>query len=51
MADNRIQLPSSGGGLLRYSEEVKSRFMIGPYVVIGIIVAIAVFEILLYKMG
>ena len=40
MADNKIQLPSSGGGLIRYSDEVKSNIMLSPYAVVFLIVMI-----------
>ncbi len=39
MADNKIQLPSSGGGLLRYSDEIKSNIVLSPYSVVFLIVA------------
>ena len=40
MADNKIQLPSSGGGLVRYSDEVKSNIMISPSTVVVLIVLV-----------
>ena len=47
MAKNQIALPSSGGGLMRYSDEFKSKLRVKPsYVIIAIAVAI-VLEILL----
>jgi preprotein translocase subunit Sec61beta len=42
MADNKIQMPQSGGGLVRYSEEVKSNFTLSPYTVMGLIVLVSV---------
>lgn len=42
MADNKINMPGAFGGLMRYDEEYKSRFMITPGQVIGFIVAIIV---------
>lgn len=42
MADNRIQLPQSGGGLIRYNEEMKSNFMMSPYVVMAFIALIII---------
>lgn len=47
MADNKIQMPGAFGGLMRYDEEYKSRFMISPNQIIGFVVAIAVLVILL----
>ena len=43
MADNKMQMPGAFGGLMRYDEEYKSRFMISPMQVIGGIVALIVF--------
>ena len=47
--DNKIHLPSSGGGLVRYFEDYKSKITIKPEVVIGIIIVVIIIEILLYK--
>ena len=49
MAEDRIGLPSSGGGLVRYSEDYKSKFELTPVIVIAAIVIVAVIEIYLYK--
>ncbi len=49
MAD-RIQLPQSGGGLVRYSEDYKTRIEIKPSTVIGIIVVVAIIELALHFM-
>ncbi|MEK6928524.1 MAG: preprotein translocase subunit Sec61beta [Nanoarchaeota archaeon] len=43
MADNKISMPGAFGGLMRYDEEYKSRFMIGPGTVIGFIILIIIF--------
>ena len=37
MADNKIQMPTSGGGLMRYSDEVKSNLNLSPYAVLFLI--------------
>lgn len=50
MAD-KIQLPQSGGGLVRYSEEVDSKFLIKPETVIGLIVFIIILMIFLHTKG
>lgn len=42
MADNRIQLPQSGGGLIRYNEEIKSNIVVSPYAVLGLIILIII---------
>ena len=38
----KIQLPQSGGGLLRYSEDYKSNFEIGPMTVMAAIAVITI---------
>jgi len=46
MADN-IFMPSSGGGLMRYNEEYKSKLMIKPsHVVLFIILILGLAEVL-----
>jgi len=47
MAQNKLQMPGVFGGLMRYDEEYKSRFMITPAQVIGFVIAIIVLVLLL----
>lgn len=47
--DNKIHLPASGGGLVRYSEEMPSKLQLKPMMVVAIIVVIIIIEIILYK--
>ena len=47
MAENKIQMPGAFGGLMRYDEEYKSRFMFSPAVVVGLIIAILIFVLAL----
>ena len=47
--DNKIHLPSSGGGLIRYSEDSKSKLEINPIVIVAVIVLVIIIEIVLYK--
>ena len=49
MAEDRIGLPSSGGGLVRYFEDYKSKLELTPTIVVAVIVIVAVIEIYLYK--
>ncbi len=49
MAEEKLRLPSSGGGIMRYSDDTKSKLQIDKMVIIGIIVLIIVVEIVLYK--
>jgi len=51
MANNKISLPSSGGGLMRYSDEIKSKFFIKPVHVVILIIIVALIGIYLYKFG
>ena len=51
MADNRIQMPQSGGGLVRYSEDYKSKLMISPMTVIVMIIVVILVEIALHSFG
>lgn len=47
MANQGISMPSSGGGLMHYSEEYKSRFKLKPsHVVLFIILIISIVTIL-----
>jgi preprotein translocase subunit Sec61beta len=45
--DGKISMPGSFGGLMRYDEEFKSRFMMSPAQVIGLIVLIIIFVLAL----
>ena len=47
MARDKISLPSGFGGLLRYDEEYRSRFMLKPGHVIAFIIGIILFVIIL----
>ncbi len=42
MAEDKIRLPSSEGGLVRYGEGEASKFQIKPEYVVGIVVAMIV---------
>lgn len=48
MAQERIQMPASGGGLIRYSEEYKSKISFNPIILIAIIILIVIIELFLY---
>jgi len=41
--DGKLKMPGSFGGLMRYDEEYKSRFMISPVQVIIFIILITLF--------
>jgi preprotein translocase subunit Sec61beta len=45
MAEQGISLPGAFGGLMRYNEEYKSKFMLKPSQVIFLIVLFAIFVV------
>jgi preprotein translocase subunit Sec61beta len=47
MANQPMQMPSSGGGLMRYGEEYKSSFKLKPSHIILFIIAIVAFTVIL----
>jgi preprotein translocase subunit Sec61beta len=47
MADNKLHMPGSFGGLTRYDEEFASRFMISPVAVIGLLIFVICFVLAL----
>lgn len=49
MGQDKISMPSSGGGLMRYYDEYKSKIQISPTVVIIACVVIIVIGIILRK--
>jgi len=51
MADNKISMPSSGGGIMRYFDEYKSKIEIPPTYLVIAIIAISVFIIILHKIN
>ena len=51
MADNKISLPSSGGGLVNYSSESKSKYMMKPQHIIVIIAIVVLIELMLHLYG
>ncbi|HLC57295.1 MAG TPA: preprotein translocase subunit Sec61beta [Candidatus Nanoarchaeia archaeon] len=48
MADNRVQMPSGMGGLIRYSDETKSKLIMKPEVVVALILFVIVIEVVLH---
>ena len=52
MADQKIRLPSSGGGLVRYYEsEYKSKYQLKPVTIVAICIVVIVFGIILTVFG
>lgn len=46
---DKIQMPSSGGGLVRYFDDYKSKIEFKPIVVVGFIVLIIIVEFILHN--
>lgn len=49
MAENRISLPSSSGGLVRYFDEYKSNIEIKPGYIVALIILVLIVELILYS--
>ena len=49
--DNKINLPSSGGGLTRYFDEYKSNIRFKPAVVVVLVILVIIIEIFLHTQG
>ena len=49
MAQNKIQMPSSGGGLVRYFDDYKTRLQVKPVYIVALIVLVIVLELYFYK--
>ncbi len=49
--DNKISLPSSGGGLIRYFDEYRSKISFKPGHIIVLVVIIIIIEIILHTWG
>lgn len=51
MAEDRVFLPQSGGGLLRYNESGGTKLQMSPQVVLTIIVVVIVLALVLHTKG
>ena len=52
MAQSKIRMPTSEGGLVRYYDsEYKSKFQIKPEIVVGICIVVAVLGVILTVYG
>jgi len=49
--NDKINLPSSGGGLIRYFDEYKSKISFKPGHVIILVIIIIIIEIILHTWG
>ncbi len=48
MAQDKIQLPQSGGGIIRYQDDYKSKIELTPIIVIVMIVVVIIIEVFLH---
>ena len=51
MAQDRIQMPSGRGGLVRYFDEYKSKIEFKPGHIIILCIAVVIIMIVLYTLG
>jgi preprotein translocase subunit Sec61beta len=51
MANDRMYLPQSGGGIIRYFDEYKSKLEFRPQHIILMIIVVVVLEIILHAYG
>ncbi|MEM4268039.1 MAG: preprotein translocase subunit Sec61beta [Candidatus Woesearchaeota archaeon] len=51
MSSNRISMPQSGGGLVRYFDEYKSRIEFKPGLVLVFVVIVILIEIVIHTFG
>ncbi len=49
MSDNKIHLPQSGGGIIRYFDEFKSKIELSPWMIIVLIVIIIILELIVQQ--
>ena len=51
MGQDKISMPSSGGGLMRYFDEYKSKIEFKPGMIIILVVIIIIIEVILHLQG
>ena len=51
MTEQKISMPQSGGGLIRYFDEYKTKFEISPKAVIWMILVVIVIMAMLHAFG
>lgn len=51
MAKDKITMPSSQGGLVRYLEDYKSKITLKPEHIILIVIVVIIIEIILHNYG
>ncbi|MEK6973647.1 MAG: preprotein translocase subunit Sec61beta [Nanoarchaeota archaeon] len=48
MAEDKIQMPSGMGGLVRYFDDYQSKLEFRPIILVFVILAVIIFELLLH---
>lgn len=48
MSQDKVQMPSSGGGIVRYFDDYKSKIEFSPWAVVIMIVVVILIEVFLY---
>lgn len=51
MSDDKISMPATSGGLVRYFDDFQSKIEIKPSIIIAIIVLITIVEMFLHYRG
>jgi len=51
MADNKVSIPSGGGGLTRFSEDTGSKIELSPGMVVVLCISMIIIIILLHYFG
>lgn len=51
MARDRISMPQSTGGLIRYFDEYKSKLQMKPALIIVLVIIVIILEIFLHTQG
>ncbi len=49
MGNNKISMPSSGGGLMRYFDDYKSKIQIKPSYIIVAVIVVIIAELVIQK--
>jgi len=51
MAKDKVSMPQSSGGLIRYFDEYKSKFQMKPGLIIVLVILVIIIEIFLHTQG
>jgi preprotein translocase subunit Sec61beta len=51
MGNNKVQMPSSGGGIVRYFDDYKSKIQFRPEHIIVLVIVVIIIEVILHLKG